>query len=90
LAIFKRPYLFDLVNKVKLWPSRRGVLHGVRQVEDLGALIRITTHCGMVMIVKSSRRSRGARWLRNRWMKAACSVCAVPDWKTERFRKSVL
>jgi pyrrolysyl-tRNA synthetase-like protein len=89
LPIFRRLYLFDLANKIKLWPSKRGILHGVREIENLGALIRITTHCGTVIIVKSSRRSRTARWLRNRWMKTTCSACAVPEWKTERFRKSV-
>jgi pyrrolysyl-tRNA synthetase-like protein len=89
LAIFKRPFLFDLVNKMKLWPSEAGILHGVRDVEDLGALIRLTTYCGKVIVVKSSRRSRVSRWLRNRWMKTTCSACAVPEWKTERFRKSV-
>jgi len=89
LAIFKRPYLFHLVEKMKLWPSKRGILHGVREVENLGALIRLTTYCGMVIVVKSSRRSRVARWLRNRWMKTTCLACAVPEWKTERFRKSV-
>jgi len=88
LAIFKRPFLFDLVNKIKLWPSKRGVLHGVSEVENLGVLIRITTHCGTIIVAKSSRRSRAARWLRNRWMKTICSACAVPEWKTERFRKS--
>jgi len=88
LTVFKRPYLFGLVSKVKLWPSKRGILHGVREVENLGVLIRITTHCGRTIVARSSRRSRAARWLRNRWMKTTCSACAVPEWKTDRFKKS--
>jgi pyrrolysyl-tRNA synthetase-like protein len=89
LAIYKRPYLFDLVDKMKLWPSKSGILHGVRQTENLGGLIRISTHCGAVIVVRSSRRSRASRWLRNRWMRTACSACGVPEWKTERFKRSV-
>jgi len=89
LAILKRPYLFDIVNKIKLWPSRKGVLHGVKEVENLGAFIRISTHCGRIIMAKQSRRSKAARWLRNRWTKTICSRCDIPDWKIERFRKSV-
>jgi len=73
---------------MKLWPSKSGILHGVRQVEDHGSLISITTHCGTIIVARSSRRGRAARWLRNRWMKNTCSVCKIPEWKTERFRRS--
>jgi len=88
LKRYKRPYLFDLVDKVKLWPSKAGVLHGVRQAENLGGLLRITTYCGKVIVVRASRRSRASRWLRNRWMKTFCSACSVPEWKIERFARS--
>jgi len=88
LAIFKRPFLLNLVSKIKLWPSKRGVIHGIREIEDLGAFVRITTYCGTTVTVKESRRGRGARWLRNRWVKTTCPRCAVPSWKIERFTKS--
>ena len=87
LAIYKRPHLLDIVSKVKLWPSRTGVIHGVRDVEDLGAFVRVTTYCGTVIMVKTSRRSRAARWLRNRWVEQACARCGIPEWKIKRFSK---
>jgi len=74
---------------MKLWPSKSGTLHGVREVENLGGLVRITTYCGRVIVVRASRRSRASRWLRNRWMKNSCSACNVPEWKVERFSRRV-
>lgn len=88
MAIFRRPYLFDLVNKIKLWPSKSGLLHGVREAENLGAFIRVTTYCGETIMAKPSRRSRAARWLRNRWKKEVCPRCGIPSWKVERYAKS--
>jgi pyrrolysyl-tRNA synthetase-like protein len=76
-----------MVNKIKLWPSRTGLLHGVKNAENLDAFIRITTHCGMVVMARASRRSRAARWLRNRWIRQACTSCGIPDWKIKRFTK---
>jgi len=77
-----------MVSTIKLWPSRTGILHGVRDVEDLGAFIRITTHCGSTIMARTSRRSRAARWLRNRWTKGICRYCRIPEWKIKRYVKS--
>jgi pyrrolysyl-tRNA synthetase-like protein len=76
-----------MVDKIKLWPSRTGLLHGVKNAENLGAFIRITTHCGKVVMARASRRSRAARWLRNRWTGQACTSCGIPEWKIKRFAK---
>lgn len=84
---YRRARLFDLVDKMKLWPSKAGILHGVKQAENLGGLLRITTYCGRMIVVRPSRRSRASRWLRNRWMRTACPACNVPEWKTERFTR---
>ena len=89
MALLRHPHLFALINKTKLWPSNRGILHGIRVVENLGVLIRMSTYCGKVIIVRSSKRGRAARWLRNRWMRTPCQACGVPEWKIERFKKSV-
>ena len=32
----KRVELFRLIDKIKLWPSRKGILHGIRSIEKLG------------------------------------------------------
>ncbi|MCH4184685.1 MAG: pyrrolysine--tRNA(Pyl) ligase small subunit [Eggerthellaceae bacterium] len=85
----KNRSLYDLINKVKLWPSRSGVLHGVKTVTRRGNRIDITTHCGEEFTVWDSRNSRSARWLRNRLVKTPCPRCGVPDWKLEKYNSTV-
>lgn len=81
----KRVELFLLINKIKLWPSRRGLLHGIRTIEILGSQARVSTHCNKTFVINDSRNSRAARWLRNKWFHGACPVCNVPDWKLEKY-----
>lgn len=81
----KRVELFRLIDKIKLWPSRRGLLHGIKSIEKAGDQARITTHCGKIFRVGNSRNSRSARWLRNKWYKGACRECRVPDWKLDKY-----
>jgi pyrrolysyl-tRNA synthetase-like protein len=81
----KRVELFRLIEKIKLWPSRRGVLHGVTSVEVLGDMARLTTHCHKLFLVRNSRNSRAARWLRNKWFAGACAECGVPAWKLAKY-----
>lgn len=81
----KRVELFRLIDKIKLWPSRRGLLHGIQAIEITGQTARITTHCQKTIQVGNSRNSRSARWLRNKWFKRACRECRVPAWKLEKY-----
>jgi pyrrolysyl-tRNA synthetase-like protein len=81
----KRVALFRLIDKIKLWPSRSGMLHGIRTIQKMGDQARITTHCNKTFLANDSRNSRAARWLRNKWFKEVCPVCRVPDWKLEKF-----
>jgi pyrrolysyl-tRNA synthetase-like protein len=81
----KRVEIFRLIDKIKLWPSRRGLLHGIKTMEVMGDQARITTHCNKTFVITNSRNSRAARWLRNKWFKGACSVCRVPEWKLEKY-----
>jgi pyrrolysyl-tRNA synthetase-like protein len=76
---------FNLLQKIKLWPSRNGVLHGIRKITLQGDYAEITTHCGSTFIVKNSRKSRAARWLRNKWIFNACPKCKIPGWKLEKY-----
>lgn len=80
-----RAGLFDLIAKMKLWPSRQGILHGIRTIEIFGEQARITTHCNREFVVNNSRTSRAARALRNKCFSASCSACRVPDWKLDKF-----
>ena len=41
----KRVELFRLIEKIKLWPARSGLLHGIKTIEVMGDQARITTHC---------------------------------------------
>ena len=81
----KRVELFRLIDKIKLWPSRRGILHGIKTIELLGEQARITTHCNKIFIINDSRSSRAARWIRNKWFKGVCGVCRIPEWKLEKY-----
>ncbi|MCU0287862.1 MAG: pyrrolysine--tRNA(Pyl) ligase small subunit [Acidobacteria bacterium] len=81
----KRIELFRLIDKIKLWPSRTGLLHGIKAIEKLGEQMRITTHCHKTFTVNNSRNSRSARWLRNQWFSKVCPICKVPDWKLEKY-----
>lgn len=81
----KRVELFRLIDKIKLWPSRKGLLHGIKEVDYLGSQARLTTHCGKTFTVNNSRNSRAARWLRNKWFKGVCTACGVPGWKLEKY-----
>ncbi|MGB5987443.1 MAG: pyrrolysine--tRNA(Pyl) ligase small subunit [Desulfobacterales bacterium] len=82
----KRVALLLLIDKIKLWPSRRGLLHGIKQIETLGEQARITTHCNKTFLVNNSRNSRAARWLRNKWYQGVCPLCQVPDWKLAKYQ----
>lgn len=86
--MYKHPHLFYLVNKIKLWPSQNGILHGVMKVESLGQYIRVMTYCNKTILVKDSRRSRAARWLRNRWAIRVCGDCRIPEWKVKRYLRN--
>ncbi len=84
----KRSDLYSIVNKMKLWPSRSGVLHGIKTVTPRGDFIELTTHCGKTFRVYNSRNSRAARWIRNKWAVAPCKECRVPEWKLEKYSRT--
>jgi pyrrolysyl-tRNA synthetase-like protein len=81
----KRVDLFRLIDKIKIWPSRKGMLHGIKTFETMGDQARITTHCNKTFMVNNSRNSRASRWLRNKWFKGVCPACGVPGWKLEKY-----
>ena len=81
----KRIELFKLISKIKLWPSKNGVLHGIRSMEISGDKARITTHCNKSFDALNSKTSRAARWLRNKWVVRYCPNCRIPDWKIEKY-----
>jgi len=87
--IYKNQRMFGMVNTIKLWPSRSGILHGVKQIVLNGTMLEITTHCGESFVVYDSKYSRSARWLRNRWFKKPCPHCKIPDWKLEKYSSTV-
>jgi len=81
----KRVDLFRLIDKIKLWPSRKGLLHGIKTIEVMGDQARVTTHCNKTFMVNNSRNSRAARWLRNKWFCGVCGACSVPEWKLAKY-----
>ena len=81
----RRVNLLRLIEKIKLWPSRKGVLHGIRSIEKWGDQARVTTHCNKDFLIYNSKSSRAARWLRNKQFTGVCSHCGVPGWKLEKY-----
>lgn len=79
---------FRLIKKMKLWPSRKGILHGVRSFKIMGNYATITTHCNQTFMIRNSKKSRAARWLRNKWFTATCKKCRIPGWKLEKFSET--
>ncbi|MDO4553561.1 MAG: pyrrolysine--tRNA(Pyl) ligase small subunit [Lachnospiraceae bacterium] len=87
--IYKNQSLYELIHKIKLWPARSGVLHGIKEIEQRGNMLHITTHCGEEFTVWNSKNSRSARWIRNRWCQHACPKCKVPQWKLSKYSATV-
>jgi len=85
----KNQSLYHLIDTVKLWPSRKGVLHGVKSVIKKGEMIIVTTHCGETFEVYDSKNSRSSRWLRNRWCVEPCQKCHVPAWKIKKYSETI-
>jgi len=86
----KRVPLFSLVEKIKLWPSRGGVLHGIKGFQAKGdSYALITTHCNKQIVVRNSKNSHAARWLRNKWYAKTCERCRVPQWKIDKYSVTV-
>ena len=86
----KRVPLFQLVDKIKLWPSKQGVLHGIKTFEARGSsFANVVTHCNEQMIIRNSKNSRAARWLRNKWYARTCDRCAIPEWKINKYSVTV-
>ena len=84
----KREDLYYLINRIKLYPSSEGILHGVRSIKLRGNVLIIVTHCNQQLSVKCSKRGRLARWLRNKWYKKPCQGCRVPEWKLEKYSQT--
>lgn len=82
----KNQFLFALIQKMKLWPSRKGILHGIASIEISGDVAQITTHCGKTCLARNSRHSRAGRWLRNKLFVKSCPQCAIPQWKLEKYQ----
>lgn len=76
---------YSVVEKVKLWPSKKGILHGVRSVKLKGGVMELETHCGRSIRLRNSRNSRAARHLRNKTYETSCPLCRIPSWKLEKF-----
>jgi len=76
---------FKLIEKIKLWPSRSGNLHGVKSMTIRGNTAEIITHCNETFQIYNSKHSRAARCLRNKLFFHACSTCKIPDWKLKKY-----
>lgn len=81
---------FKLLDKIKLWPSRSGTLHGIKSMKISGDTAEIITHCNERFLVRNSRNSRSARWLRNKLFFGVCKGCKIPEWKLEKYSSTYL
>lgn len=81
---------FRLVEKMKLWPSRKGILHGIKDFRSHGNIAEVVTHCNEKFIVRNSRKSRAARYLRNKLFFEVCPTCHIPNWKLAKYSSTVM
>ena len=79
---------FKFVEKLKLWPSRSGILHGIKSMTIRGNTEEIVTHCNETFQIYNSRHSRAARCLRNKLFFHACGTCKIPGWKLEKYSET--
>ncbi|WP_227763295.1 pyrrolysine--tRNA(Pyl) ligase small subunit [Zhaonella formicivorans] len=86
----KNVNFFKLVEKIKLWPSRSGMLHGIKSMKIRGNSAEVVTHCNESFIIHNSRNCRAARWLRNKWFFGVCPKCRIPSWKLEKYSATYL
>lgn len=84
-VIHKHQGLFATLERIKLYSARSGVLHGIKQIDDHGETATILTHCGEEIVIRNSKNSRTARWIRNRWLTEPCKKCKIPEWKLEKY-----
>jgi pyrrolysyl-tRNA synthetase-like protein len=87
-SVRRRADPYTVVSKIKLWPSKTGVLHGVRSVRLKGGVIEVHTHCGQSTRIRNSRSGRLARYLRNKRFDTQCPRCRIPAWKMEKFEET--
>ena len=80
----------NLVERIKLWPSRSGKLHGIKSLTRRGDMAEIVTHCNRRFVISNSRHGRAARWMRNKWYIGVCPTCKVPEWKLKKYSSSVM
>ena len=84
----KSQRLFYLIDKIKLWPARSGILHSVKRITMEENRAIVTTYCGETFVTWNSKNSRSLRWLRNSYYKRPCKKCGIPDWKLEKYSKT--
>jgi pyrrolysyl-tRNA synthetase-like protein len=76
---------YSIIAKIKLWPSKAGIIHGVRSVRLKSGTVELQTHCGQTIRMRNSRNSRVARHLRNKVFERPCPQCRIPSWKLDKF-----
>lgn len=84
----KRVDFFKLLQKIKIWPSRKGILHGIKSIRIVGNQAQITTHCNETFVAYNSKNSRAARCLRNKWGFSVCRTCRIPSWKLQKYHST--
>jgi pyrrolysyl-tRNA synthetase, N-terminal region len=81
---------FNLLEKIKLWPSRGGTLHGIKSMTKRGSTAEIVTHCNRYFTIYNSKHSRAARWMRNKLHFGICPTCRIPEWKLQKYSSTVM
>jgi len=84
----KRVEFFRLLLKMKLWPSRKKIMHGIKSIDITGNKAQITTHCNETFTAYNSKNSRVARFLRNKYDFESCKTCCVPSWKIDKYKST--
>ncbi|MCP8318421.1 MAG: hypothetical protein L6N95_01150 [Candidatus Methylarchaceae archaeon HK01B] len=75
-----------MIDGLGFFVSRSGKLHKVSSIKEYGNYVKFITDCGQYIVVRNSRRSKAARWIRNGWMKSSCKGCKIKSGELSRFK----
>ena len=82
---FNRCKIFEIVKELGFFISRSGKLHKIVSIEEYGYNLKLHTACGQYIVIRNSKRSKAARWIRNKWLKNTCKGCKIKSSETREY-----
>lgn len=84
--VMSRLTLSELIRQHWLYPSRKRILHRVKEMQQIGRMLHLTLDCGAKVVVRDSRRGRAARWLSQMIYWRECKECRFLEKPSKKFQ----